>query len=134
MTGNLRTIGKFQIPIGALNTNANGFLRREDLHAKAPRLRDGTARQVQPGKSGRKTEIVLNPRTKSGLASRRFALDDHRSQALARAINSRGKSRGTAANDSEIIEIRLGMHAKTDFICDGRQRRLREACSIREKD
>ena len=134
MTGNLRAIGKFQIPVGALNTNANGFLRREDLHAKAPRLRNSTTRQVKAGEPGRKAEIILNPRTKSGLASRRFALDDHRAQALARAIHSRGKSRGTAANDSEIIEIRLGMHAKADFICDGRQRRLREACSIREKD
>src|SRR6266436_1379560 len=105
MTGNLRTIGKFQVPIGALNTNANGFLRREDLHAKAPRLRDSTTRQVKAGEPGRKAEIILNPRTKSGLASRRFALDDHRAQAFAGSIHGGSKPRRTSANDGKIVEL-----------------------------
>ena len=43
VTGDLRTIGEFQKPVRALNTNADGFLRRDNLHAEAPGLRNGAA-------------------------------------------------------------------------------------------
>src|SRR5207302_8083020 len=91
------------------------FLWREDLHAEAPRLRDGTPRQVQASESGRKAEIVLNSRTKSGLAAGGFALDDHRAQAFACAIHSGGKPGRAPADDGQIVEIGLGMRAKANL-------------------
>ncbi len=134
VAGNLRTVGKLQKPIRALRAETHRFLWREDLHTEAPRLRDGTPRQVQASESGRKPEIVLNSRTKPGLAAGGFALDDHRAQAFACPIHSGGKPRRAPAHDGEIVEIGLGMRAKANFIRDSRQRRLREARAIRKKD
>src|SRR5689334_4003545 len=70
VTGDLRTIGEFQKPVRALNTNADRFLRRDNLNTETPRLRYGTAGQVKAGESGRKAEIVLDTRTQTRLASR----------------------------------------------------------------
>ena len=61
------------------------------------------------------------------MASWRFAFDDYRAQAFARAVDSGGKPGGTTADDGKIVEVGLGVCAKPDFIRNSGQRRLRKA-------
>src|SRR5256884_1993699 len=46
-------------------------------------------------KAGRKAEIIFDARAQARLAARSFALDDHGTQAFARAVHGGGKSGGT---------------------------------------
>src|SRR5260370_927317 len=105
VTRNLRTVRKLHIAVRTLGAKTSRFLWRENLDAEAPRLCNGTPRQVTAAKSGWKAEIVLNSRTKSGLSARRFAFDHHRSQAFARTIYSGGKPRRSSSDDGEIVEV-----------------------------
>src|SRR5260370_37078326 len=57
---NLGTVGKPQIPVGALRAETDRLLWRKNLHAEAPRLRNGTPREIIAAEPGRKAEIVLN--------------------------------------------------------------------------
>src|SRR5256884_10019576 len=78
-------------------------------------------------KAGRKAEIIFDARAQARLAARSFALDDHGTQAFARAVHGGGKSGGTASYDDEIVKIGLRAGAEANFVRDGGQQGLGEA-------
>src|SRR5207247_9153327 len=88
------------------------------------------AGKVEASESGRKAEIVLDSRTQAGLASWRFAFDDYRAQAFARAVDSGGKPGGTTADNGKIVEVGLGVCAKPDFIRNGWKGGVRKASRV----
>src|SRR5690349_7565169 len=104
MTTELRSACEFQKAIWTINTHFSRF-RRNDLDAETSGLDHCTSREVGAGESAWKPEIVFNTTRHAGLTTRRFALDHHCAQSFARAVNCRGESGWTTADDYEIVEI-----------------------------
>ena len=94
--------------------DALDFLRRENFHAKTPRLRDRAPRQVRAAQAHGKTEIIFDARTSPGLPAGRFAFDQQRVQAVRRAINRRRQSRRPRADHDQIVKrkFRLGFQSQ----------------------
>ena len=117
VAGDLVSVRQFDDAIRTFDSNADGFLRRQNLHSKALRLHHGAPRQIAAAEPRGKSEIVFDARTHSRLAARRFALDHHGVQALGRAIHSSGQARRASADNRQIVEVRLRARAQTQLFC-----------------
>src|SRR4029079_2418452 len=87
MTGQLRAVAESKDAIGTLRSDADHFLRRQDLSAETARLRHRAARQVGPAEAGRKSQIVLDARAQTCLPAGRLAFDDDRLQTFGSAVD-----------------------------------------------
>ena len=87
--GDLAAIGQAHDPVRIFDAQGDGFLRREDLRAEAPRLSHGPARQIGAAQSGWKAQVVFNAGAEAGLTSGRLTLDDHGMQTFGCAIDAR---------------------------------------------
>ena len=83
------------------------LLHGQELGAEAGRLRRGPAGEVGAGEAHGEAEVVLDPRALAGLAARRLALDQRRSQALRRAVDGGREPGRPAADDHEVVELEL---------------------------
>src|SRR5262249_46857637 len=80
MTRNLNAVRELDVAVWSFNTNADGFLRREDFYAEALGLDHGAAREIGAAQSGGKTEVVFDARAQAGLSAGSFALNHHCTQ------------------------------------------------------
>src|SRR6185503_21286846 len=115
MTTKLRAVREFQKAIGTIDSYFGRF-RRNDLNAKASCLDHCASRKISPGESGWKAEIIFDATRHARLPAGCFALDHNCSQALARAINGRGQTCRTTADDCEIVEGFGGPSLKTGVL------------------
>ena len=83
------------------------FGRRDQLRSEAGCLGNRSPCQVGATDTLRKAEVVLDARTRPGLAARCFSLEQHGRQAFGGAVHRGGESGGPAADDGEIVERRL---------------------------
>ena len=86
---------------------ADGFLRRQNLHAEALRLHHRAPRKIAAAEARRKTEIIFDARTHSRLAAGRLPLDHHRVQAFRRSVNGGGQACRPSTDNRQIIEAGL---------------------------
>src|SRR2546430_719978 len=70
-------------------------------------LARGAGRQIQTGDPRWKAEVVLDPRARAGLASRRDGLHEQNIQSLRRPIYGRGQSRGSRPDDEQVPNLGL---------------------------
>ena len=63
-------------PRRAFCPHLNDFLRSQNFCAETLRLSYRPSRQVRSAQAGGETQIILDARTASGLAARRFAFDE----------------------------------------------------------
>ena len=107
MAGNFVAIGHFNHAIRAFDAHAQRFLRRENFHAKPLRLHNCATGEVATTKPHRKSQIIFDARTHSGLPTGSFAFDHHGVETFGCAVNGRGQARWSATDDRQIIKIRL---------------------------
>src|SRR5690348_12339010 len=112
--GYFRSVGKREHPILAVDAEAAGFLRCQQLGAELSCLRNGASREVGAGETAGETEIILDPRAGAGLSARRLAFDQERAKPFRRAINSGRETSRSAADDDEVVKRLLGARAKSE--------------------
>lgn len=98
-------------PLIALQTR--DARRNVDLCAELLRLHERAAGERLPGNSGRKSEIVFDLGTRTGLPSGRNGLQYDGGQAFRGCIDGRGKAGRSGADDDQIVHpcvIDLGIH------------------------
>src|SRR6266568_3563095 len=61
--------------------------------------------ELRPGHAVGEAEVVLDPGALPGLAADRLALDQHRVQALGRAVDGRAQPGRSAADDDQVVEV-----------------------------
>ena len=79
--------------------------RHVDARAKALRLQQRVACQLDAGDAGRKAQIVFDPRARACLAAGGEALEHEDVQSLGGAVDGRGKPRRAGADDDEIVQF-----------------------------
>src|SRR5947209_3751805 len=104
MAAQLRAVCQVNTPVLAIYLYPHRLLWRDDLRAKTLRLRHGTTRQFSPAQSCRKTQVVLDARTRSRLSARSLLLHKQGAQSLGGAIDSRGKPCWTGTDDNQIVK------------------------------
>src|SRR4029077_6606138 len=133
VAGNLRTVGKCDVPVGAVYAEVLRFLRRKNLHAEAARLRHRAAPQIAAAQSGWKSQIIFDARAEARLAAWSFALNNHRAQSFRRAVNGRGKPRRPTADDGEVVKIRLCLGVQAQLAGNRRKGWLCQALAVWEE-
>src|SRR5580704_2445275 len=133
VAGDLVPIRQLNNPVGAFSAGAGRFQRRQNLHSKTHRLGDCAPSQVVPTEPGGKSQIILDARTHSCLASRRFALDHHRMQTFRSSVNRGRQARGTAADNREIVEVGLRACAQPNLLGDICWHALQKFCPVGKK-
>ena len=91
------------------------FIRDRHFGAEFLRLIIGARHQRHAGNSGRKAEIVFNPRRSAGLTTERAAIEHDDGEAFRRSINGGGKAGRSGADDGNVIEaIRIDRPDQAD--------------------
>ena len=67
VTRQLGSVVEAHIAIRTIHPQRRRFLRRDDLYAKTPGLRNGTAREVAAREARRKAQVVFNARSSGQL-------------------------------------------------------------------
>src|SRR6185503_260311 len=80
----LSSVREFQHAARTFDTHAADFLGRKNLRSKTTRLGDGTTREIIAAESHRKTKVVFNARTSTGLSAGSFSFDEQRVQTIRR--------------------------------------------------
>ena len=98
----------------AFDPHTFDLLRRENFHAKTPRLGDRAPGEVRAAKAHRKAEVIFDARTPPRLPAGRLPFNQQRVQAIRRAINRRRQAGRTGADDHQIVErrFRLGFQSQ----------------------
>ncbi len=78
-------------------------------------------------------EVVLDAGALSGLSPRRASLDDHRLQALGRAVHRTGQSRRTRADDAQVVEGLVGSGMEVEGGGELSRRRRAERVAVGEE-
>ena len=133
VAGNFVSIRQFNYAIRTFRANAHRFLRRQDFHAEPLRLDHRAAREIAAAQSHRESQIIFDARTHSGLAAGSFALNHYGVQALGGTIHGCRESRRAAADNRQIVEIRLGPRLQTNALRDVRRNALEQFGPIRKK-
>src|SRR5580698_799515 len=107
VTGNLAFIRQLNDAIRPFRPNTDSFLWRKNLHSETLRLDYCASGEIASAESGRKSQIVLNPRTHSRLAAGRFAFNHHRMQAFRCAVDGCREARWAAAHNCQIVKVGL---------------------------
>ena len=84
------------------------FTRCDQLRSKTGRLGNRSSGQISAADALGKSEVVLDARTRPGLAAWRLSFEEYGRQALGGAIHSCSESGRSAADDREVVERRLG--------------------------
>src|ERR1700733_9479464 len=84
-----------------------GRLGDSDVSAEFLCLNKCTVGKFLPRNSHGKTEIVLNPGTRSGLSTRSVLLQNEDLQTLGRSIDSRGQPTWSGADYNHVVHIGL---------------------------
>ena len=98
----------------AFDPHALDLLRRENFHAKTPRLGNRAPGQIRAAEPHWKAEIVLDARTPSRLPAGRLPFNQQRVQAIRRRHKPPPQARRTRADDHQIVErkFRLGFQSQ----------------------
>ena len=87
--------------------------------AKLLRLVIGPCHQGQAGNAGRKTQIVLDARRRTGLTAERAAIQHEHRQTLGSRINRGRKTRRPGADDDHVINlVRVDRFDEPDATCE----------------
>ena len=81
--------------------------RDHDLGAEFLRLCVGAPRELLTGNAGRKAQIVLDFRARSGLSARRIRLQHEDIQSLRRTVHRSCEARRSGADDDDVAHMRL---------------------------
>ena len=91
-------------------------------------------RQVCTTHAVGKPEVVLNPRARSCLPSRRFVLDNQRPQSFGRSVDRRSQPCQTRSHDHQVIELFRRLGAQPDLVGQLRLVRLHQVGTIAKQD
>ena len=80
------------------------FIRNRHFGSEFLRLVVGARHQRDAGDSGRKAEVIFDPRRSAGLAAERTAVQDKNGEALRCCVNRGRKSGRPGADDGNIVE------------------------------
>ncbi len=74
------------------------------------------ARQIASTQARREAKIVFDARTQARLSTGGLAIDHHRLQSLRGSVDRGRQTSGTAADNREVIELRVGAGLQPDFL------------------
>src|SRR5829696_2430689 len=129
-----RVVGEMDAMAVFGHLEGNGFGRLYKLGAEAACLHRRLPGQVSAGYTIMEAEIVLDPRTRSGLTPRGLALDQRGAQPLRGAIDGRRQPRRAAADDYEVVTLRRGTRGDTKLAREADVGGLRQCRAVRTDD
>ena len=103
-----------------MRIEADDLARDKNFGAKAFGLPKRTAREFGTRDAARKAQIILDPRRRLRLASRRLLLDDDRAEALRGAVDGGGEAGRSSANNDRIVVLKARSGLKAEPAANSR--------------
>jgi hypothetical protein len=113
--------------------SAHAFARQQNFGAKAAHLLVRALGQLGAADTGRKAQIILDPRAAAGLATERVALDQHGLQPFGGTVDGGAQTGRAGAVDRQVVFGTRGIAEPAELLGDLPNRWTLQAGAIREE-